>query len=374
MPESSGDENDSRTASFGQQRNRVNSDNSSGSSRPSSSQHPNKRQKRASQTTAGGGDARDFVPQGAMFSANSLEIDPDSTSSSGSSNDHDDRKSGDEHDNVNPSQVAAASNPHAGSTAPAINWNQGSRRAIRTTLGGRKNANTNDNNKKPEPQESKSDAQFEAVNGTFWRSRSDSASTGDGNQKGEDQDQDMEEGEVHDENGTAEAGSARMDSSGDSDDSESLDSRADDSIMLNIGDRSAEEQNGQAAANEDDDYDPEFNPALDESLANGNASGVQNGTTTNSSKEEAMRSVTQTYPTAPAVMVDLVGDDKDIQARFMYWKGMIDHQSPVCCTECLQEGHIAQVCPSKEVCSHWLLLNEYLKIDRLIVCALWCLE
>lgn len=358
MPESSGDENDSRTASFGQQRNRVNSANSSGSSRPSSSQHPNKRQKRASQTPADSGDARDFVPQGATFSATSLEVDPDSTSSSGSSNEHEGEGEGegdDNDDNVNPSQVAAASNPHAGSTAPAINWNQGSRRAIRTTLGGRRNANANDNNKKPEPQESKSDAQFEAVNGAFWRSRSDSASTGDGKQKDgdRDQDQDMEEGEVHDENRTAEAGSSRMDSSGDSDDSESLDSRADDSIMLNIGGRPAEKQNGQAATNEEeDDYDPEFNPALDESLANGSASGVRNGTTTDSSKEEAMRSVTQTYPTAPAVMVDLVGDDMDIQARYMYWRGMIDHQSPVCCTECLQEGHIAQVCPSKEVCSH----------------------
>lgn len=341
MPGSSGEDNDSRTASVGLQRNRVNNGNNASlqNSQDHNSARPHKRQKRG-KGNKDDGEVRDFVPQGATFSANSLQVDPDSTSSSGSDSADSADSTSDEGESDGSDGEPSPKNPNAGTTAPAINWNQGSKRAVRTTLGRRTGADT----KKPE--ESNANSQFEAVNGAYWRSRSDSASTGNGEKK--DGDEDMEEGEVH-ENGTA--GAAPIDS--DSDDSESLDSRADDSIMLNIGSRPAGKQNGQVGTDDDDDdYDPETHPILDQPIANGSSSGIQNESAPESSKEEAFHNFTQLYPTAPALMSSLVPKDMEIQDRFMYWTGPEgDIYSSVVCTECLQKGHIARVCPSKEVSS-----------------------
>lgn len=335
MPGSSEEDNDSRTASVGLQRSRVNNGNNQ--SLQDSTARPHKRQKRG-KGNKDDGEVRDFVPQGATFSANSLQVDPDSTSSSGSDSADSADSTSDEGESDGSDGEPSPKNPNAGTTAPAINWNQGSKRAVRTTLGRRTGVDT----KKPE--ESTANSQFEAVNGAYWRSRSDSASTGNGEKK--DGDEDMEEGEVH-ENGTA--GAAPIDS--DSDDSESLDSRADDSIMLNIGSRSAGKQNGQVGTDDDDDdYDPETHPILDQPIANGRSSEIRNETAPESSKEEAFHNFTQLYPTAPALMSSLVLKDMEIQDRYMYWTGPEgDIYSPVVCTECLRKGHIARVCPSKEV-------------------------
>lgn len=302
---------------------------SSNHSSRNSSQRPSKRQRRG-RRDANENEVHDFVPRGATFSANSLEVDPDDASSSGSDSTTDVKKQ-------------SRSNPYAGTTAQAVNWNQGNRRAIRTTLGGRRGAGNNNQKKLENPEENKSNAQFEAVNGAYWRSNSASASSSDGHgdSKGNEEN-DTEEGEVH-EDETADV--PPMDTSGESDDSESLDSKADESIMLNIGSRPSEGANGQVAMDEDDDYDPESHQVLDISFD----SGPQNGGAIESTKEGAIRNFSLRYPTAPAVMLDLVGEDKDIQSRFWYWKRIEDVQAPVCCTECLQEGHIAQVCPSKEV-------------------------
>ncbi|OJJ82919.1 zinc knuckle domain protein [Aspergillus glaucus CBS 516.65] len=325
MPGSSEEENDSRTASVGLQRTRVQNQDS----------HPNKRQRRTRGNSANS-DVRDFVPQGGTFSAKPLEVDQDDTSSSGSDSD-----SGSNWSDANP-------NPYAGTTSQAVNWNQGNKRAIRTTLGGRGKAN---NNKKPEPQpqpepEKESDAQFDAVNGAYWRSRSESVSTGNGDNDKKDEGQDLEEGEVNED-------APALDTSGDSDDSESLDSEADDSILLNLG----QKENGHAATYENDDYDPEMQPFVGVVISNGTPGkqGKQNGTATDASKEETIRIFTQRYPSPPAVMTDLVQEDKDFQIRFMYWSESKDPQIPISCTECMQEGHIAQVCPSKECthCSAW---------------------
>lgn len=349
MAQSSGDEGDSRTASVARQRSSANKGNggSSHSSR-SSSQHRNKRQRRV-RGDAGKGDVRDFVPRGATFSANGLgdELE-DETSSSGEDDDEDDKK--------------PQTNPYAGTTAQAVNWNQGSLRSVKTSLGGRRNMkNQKPENKKPEggpegnkPEdnepESKANAQFDAVNGAYWRSRS--ASTSENGKTGE-KDNDTEEGEVH-EDETAD--NPRPQSSGDSDDSESLDSRADEAIMLNIGSRPDEKPNGEVSS--DDDYDPENQPILEISMTNGET-WSSNGDAAKT-KEDAIRAFSRRYPTAPAVMHDLVGNDKLIQSRFWYWKQIEDVQAPVSCIECLAEGHIADVCPSKEVipfCSvYWCFL------------------
>ncbi|OJJ40407.1 hypothetical protein ASPWEDRAFT_22589 [Aspergillus wentii DTO 134E9] len=344
MPGSSGDDNDSRTASVGGQRTRGN-----GSTEPSrqNSQDPisNANNKKRRRGKTGDRETRDFVPQGGSFSANPLQVDPDSTSSSGSDSSSDKEESDNSDDgSADPSK----DNPHAGSTAPAINWNKGRKSAVRTTLGGRAN----------KAAESKPVSQFDAVNGKYWRSGSASASSDA--EEAKNRDEDMEEGEVDE----SSAGSDQMHDSGDSDDSESLGSEADDSIMLNIGSRSqgnspSKNQNGQASL-DNDGSDPEARPA---SLLNGSASHAQNGIieTPVQTKEGALQSFSKRYPTAPTALADLERKDMEVQARFMFYDrdiNDIDLQLPVACTECLREGHLAEVCPSRE-CVHCGAWNQH---------------
>jgi protein AIR1/2 len=325
----SGDEADSRTASFGAQRARKNTPSSRAQSGDDS--RPTKKRRHNRSRTAS--DLSDFVPKGASFTANSLEVDPDDTSSSGSDSDSASDKS-------DAQDVPAPINPHAGSTAPAISWNQGKKTAVRTTLGKRKagsqvpSPSIPQSQPEPEPQpqtnggtadttvNGSSAKQFKAVNGTYWRSRSASASSED--------DEGSEEGEVH--------------TGSDSDDSE-LDSEADDSLMLNIGTK----EDGV------DGYDPE-SLLKGKSHTNGHANGQPNGDTSDSvqteSKEEAFKRFSQKYPTAPVCLLDLQQDDMDVQAKFVYWDrdvNDIDLQLPVGCIECLRQGHMAEVCPTKEV-------------------------
>jgi protein AIR1/2 len=327
----SGDEADSRTASFGAQRARKNTPSSRAQSGDDS--RPTKKRRRNRSRTAS--DLSDFVPKGASFSAVSLEVDPDDTSSSGSDSDSASDKS-------DAQDVPAPVNPHAGSTAPAISWNQGKKTAVRTTLGKRKagsqvpSPSIPQAQPEPEPQlqpqtngntavsteNGTSAKQFKAINGTYWRSRSASASSED--------DEGSEEGEVN--------------TGSESDDSE-LDSEADDSLMLNIGTK------GDGM----DDYDPE-SLLMGKSPANGLANGQSNGNAGDSvqteSKEDAFKRFSQKYPTAPVCLLDLQQDDMDIQAKFVYWDrdvNAIDLQLPVGCIECLRQGHMAEVCPTKEV-------------------------
>ena len=336
----SGDEADSRTASFGAQRARKNTPSSRAQS--GSDSRPTKKRRRNRSRT--GSDLNDFVPRGASFSANSLEVDPDDTSSSGSDSD-------DVSDKSDAEDVPTLANPHAGSTAPAISWNQGTKSAVRTTLGKRKKAGSQAPSQsipqsesepqlqaQPQPQVNKSTAhstvngtsaqQFKAVNGTYWRSRSASVTSGD--------EEGLEEDEVN--------------SASDSDDSE-LDSEADDSLMLNIGTK----EDGL------DDYDPDT-LLMEKDFSHGHVNGQSNGKSSQSflgsdpvqteSKEEAFKRFSTKYPTAPLSLLDLQQDDMDIQAKFVYWDrdvNAIDLQLPVGCIECLRQGHLAEVCPTKEV-------------------------
>jgi protein AIR1/2 len=318
-----GDEADSRTAAVGAQRGRRKA---AARSSQNTNTRPTKRQRR--NEPAAFRALEDFVPRGASFSEKPLEVDPDETSSSGS-----DSESEGDSDHSEASSKPATANPHAGSTAPSVSWNQGRKNAVRTTLGKRKT--------QPEPEATS--AQFKAVNGTYWRSRSGSASSAgsitakkeDGQSK---EDSASEEGEIN--------------SVSDSDDSESLDSEADDSIMLNIGTK-----HEQAA----DEYDPE-SLDLSQGLANGHTNGTSKAKGADSlldinpsaaqSKEEAFQHFSRKYSTAPVTLVDLNKTDLEKQAMFLYWDRDIhtlDLQLPVGCIECFRQGHMAEVCPTKEV-------------------------
>lgn len=308
----SGDDADSRTAAVGAPRPRSNAP----SMHSDTSSRPTKRQRRTA--SRDNRDVKDFVPRGAAFSAQSLEVDPDETSSSGSSSNSSDDDA--------PEPTAA--NPNAGSTAPVISWNQGKRNAVRTTLGQPK-ANGAGTGAGANGAAAK---QFNSVNDKYWRPRSSSVSSGEGRRANQATNSDMDED-------TSDEDDDEEDSQSDSDDSDSLDSEEDDSIMLNIGTKSQ---------GTPDNHGP------DPAIANGgrvNGSAHQLSPVT--SKEQAFQAFSRKYPTAPVALGDLTPSDFETQCVFVYWdrpRANLDVQLPVGCIECLQQGHLADVCPTKEVC------------------------
>jgi len=348
MPDSSGDEADSRTASFGLQRSRPNipsaHNSNDGDSRPA------KRQRRS--RSRAGHDVKDFVPRGASFSEHSLEVDPNDTSSSGSRSD-----SSDDSDESDAPSNPPSANPHAGSTAPAISWNQGKKAAVRTTLGKRKAQPTNGT------ASNNTADQFKAVNSTYWRTRSASVSSGasdapeitGGQDKGEESNE-LEEGEV--------------DSRSESDGAVSSNSEADDSIMLNLGAKNA------------NDSTPAEALLAQHPHTNGNENGQTNGVakaplvnTESGSKEDAFQRFSSKYPAAPIALVDLNQEDFETQARYVHWAldiNAIDLQLPVVCIECQRAGHLAEVCPTKEVYTSPIDHSQHYA-DQ-VVRTLWCME
>ncbi|RAH72181.1 zinc knuckle domain protein [Aspergillus aculeatinus CBS 121060] len=343
------DDGDSRTAAVGQ----LNGSSVRSSRQSSHDPNPNPRKRQRRNGAADDRKVQDFVPQGATFSANSLEVDPDDeTSSSGSDSESVGTSSSEEEgDAADKPQSAAAAGAAA---APPVSWNKGSKSAIRTSLRGSRNAA--EENQKPAA------SKFDAVNDKFWRSRS--ASTSSVSDRGHaaldksDRDDEMEEGEVDEAESSAD--SSHMQGSVDSDDSDSLDSEADDSILLNIGERGpgqnlGQTQDGILTPDGDDEYEP---------VTNGyKRRGAQDDLidSPKMSKEDAHRRYSQRYPTAPSVLADLHREDMDFQAKYRFYDrdiNAIDLQLPIACTECLQEGHLAEVCPSKE-CVHCNAWNEH---------------
>ncbi|KAL1855934.1 hypothetical protein Plec18170_003801 [Paecilomyces lecythidis] len=332
MPDSPGDDNDSRTASVGLQRARTSS--SSGASRASShdSSIGKGRPRKKRQTDRS--DIRDFVPQGTKFSAIPLDAEPDSTSSSGSdassSNDSGNEDAGEQN-----------RQPPLGGSAPAINWNQGSKSAIRTTLGGRVS----------KPERNVTTSSFDEVN-KFWHSRSASVTSAE--EEGEevtsshnkDSKVDSPDVELKDTN-TAPSGQGPYFVH--SDDSESGEvSEGDDSIMVNVGARpgnTMESQGHTGRANGTAVAHTQYGSTTT------NGSGA-NEKSTPHSKEDSFQSFSSKYPTPPSTLSDLVHEDLQIQVKYLFYgrdEGDLDLTLPVTCTECFQEGHLAEVCPSKEV-------------------------
>jgi protein AIR1/2 len=318
MTNSSDEEVDSRTALVGAPRVRANPRSTSRSASNDSNSRPAKRQRRSRNKKDS--DLSDLVPRGANFSKHALPVDPDSTSSSGSSSDSSENSDSDAQPDT------ASANPHEGNTTPAISWNQGRKAAVRTTLG-----------KRSAPSEKTT--QFEAVNDKYWRSRSESVSSAIPGAE-EPQAKKVKASDQSDEEDELEEG--EIDSKSESDDSDSLDSEADDSILLNIGDKMDGVDDG-------NNYDP-ATLALQHASSNINVNGSSHGSP---SKEEAFRQFSRKYPTAPTALIDLNQHDLEIQANYVHFDKNIhdiDLRLPISCVECQREGHMADICPSKEVC------------------------
>lgn len=379
MPDIPSDDEDSRIASLGAQRNRgsasanASRSGSNNSSRHASREPPHKRRRRGRGSQSA--DVQDFVPKGGKFSAHSLEVDPGTESTSASesdsgsgSEDSSSSSSESESESENDIEKGVRSDVRsANASAPAPNWNKTGRGVIRTSLRSRQNGNANTNANTGSESQPAAAKKPELVNGTHGGSRSPSVALGEGEKKGSDQGEDdtaalaendvqMEEGEVNGDQESTAGSHSPM--SADSDDSESLDSEADDSIMLNIGSRGhGRSQNDAISISDDgeaDDYDPE---ALTISQSAGpvdifdNQNGTPNGSAADS-KEGALLRCAQKYPNAPSTLADLCQEDMELQAKIVFYDRHINDinlQLPIVCMECLREGHLTEVCPTKEV-------------------------
>ncbi|OKL64508.1 hypothetical protein UA08_00463 [Talaromyces atroroseus] len=350
MPGTSDDEDDSRTASVGLARVRVTTSdppNSKDSSRKKGSRKKGRSKKNV---------FHDFVPKGGKFSATPLAVDPENSTSSSRSNSL-------ESDEGSEQKM----NKRQRTNAPAINWNQASRSTIRTSLGTRPTLTGVKKQAK---------SAFDAVNDKYFRSRSASVS----------------DEEAHEDNHT-DAAKAGQNTNGDSktyyvDDSDGSDtgedSEGDDSMMLNIGQQGG--GNGPVLARDDsvNDSTPPFvldtSPNLGLASANTSINQVEqqqkekldireNGSVLSDhsltqlppqSKAEAFAEFAALYKTWPVILADLEIKDLEIQNRFFYYNSSIhdlDLTKPISCTECLKEGHLAFICPSKECknCGSWNL-------------------
>lgn len=196
----------------------------------------------------------------------------------------------------------------------AGNWNNVRKGAVRTSLRGQKTANVMPNS-------------FQEVNAKFWRSRSASASSSDF--------------EVTDRK-------ARRGKNGD-DDSRSDNEHTDSSISEGeIG------NDNSIVLNMDPIPTTENRPDAEVVTSQFTPSDPKDPTSVvDISKEEALRSFNKKYQSQPRVLRDLTHQDLEVQAKYLYYKvdsiELLDLGLPVGCTDCLGEGHLAEICPLKEV-------------------------
>ncbi|EEP80314.1 predicted protein [Uncinocarpus reesii 1704] len=275
-----------------------------------------------------GDDLQDFIPRGAAFTSASLPVDVGSNSNSDQSSD----ESGCDY---SPSAMDDASaQPQSNSTMqPAVNWNKVTGSTIRTSLraSGGPSAPAQDS--------------FDSVNGKYWRSESTPVSENGGPQPDA----------IAQNGGAGNQADTAIVISEDSD--IESDAAADNSIMLNLSTPSQ--------------HLTEEKPNSLQALAvqtNGSREIPQQGTNQQPSAREdlgphgqgitdksvAIESFNSKYPSPPHTLVDLSREDRDIQIKYIYYnrdpKG-VDLNLPIGCTDCLAEGHLAEICPDKE-CKH----------------------
>lgn len=343
MVDSSGDENDSRTASVGQQR---------GHTAKFSNQvimDENLGQKQANEELRiRGKDTHDPVP------------DSESTTSSESSGD-----SSSENESARPRPFRVEKPRDIARTA--INWNQGSRRAIRTSLrervpksGGNTPKSSLESNAEKPCYFSDSSAYSSvsvAEKGDIGASPRASLRNAAGSYPAD--------GGQTTGGGPSQSGSKQC-FADESDDSESGDlSEGGDSILLNLNSRNEMpglQGSGDSQLHDGQLFQEDTCPDLLYELMNGFQSEQTaavmsdknaDGKRTAQSKEDALRSFSLKYATPPTILADLDEQDLKVQSQFFFYhrdaEKKMDLKQPISCTECLQRGHLAATCESKEV-------------------------
>lgn len=244
-----------------------------------------------------------------------------------------------------------------GGVQPTISWNPVNKGAIRTRL--RSSAAAAQPASQPQPQSQPQPAStsnsFEAVNGRYWRGRSASASSVDPHGENPINGQKKQsQGE------TARTPNVISDSSDEWEAGE-ID-EGDDSIVLNMGavdtagafDAASK---GNAIGGSDDmDIDDvsgrgaQVNGRLDNAfpqvLTPDELAAHQKN------KDAATRSFNLKYRTPPQTLSNLHRDDLERQAKYIFYTKPVeglDLNLPIRCTDCLKEGHLAEICPDKEV-------------------------
>lgn len=337
MLDSSGDEIDSRTASVGRQRGHTKFF--------ITDEAPGQKQGNA-ELRIGGKDVRDLVP------------DAESSSSSQPS-DH--SCSENESATTRPRPFQTEKSKDIARTA--INWNQGSYRTIRTSLRDRvpkSGGNTPKSDVEPNTEK------------PYYYSDTDTSEPGGDTGASPGASLRNATGSYHADGGQTIGGGPVQSSSkqcfvDESDDSESGDlSEGGDSILLNLNSRN--EMPGLQGSRDSQLHDAQLfqedtRPDLLYELMNGfqseqAAAAISDtnadGKRTEQSKEDAIRIFAQKYTTPPTTLADLDEKDLKIQSQlFSYNRDVgkkIDLKQPISCTECLKQGHLGAVCPSKEVC------------------------
>ncbi|KAK2741167.1 hypothetical protein FQN55_008430 [Onygenales sp. PD_40] len=354
---------DSRTASVGFLQGRGKDASNSGSRKTASTGSSNKRRARKIRRLARR-EMQDFVPKGTSFTSTSLAVeDEDSSSPSQRTDNTGDDSSADRA--RAPSPVARA--PPAG-IAPSMNWNKVGKSAIRTALRGRGQAGTAN---------AAAATSFDAINGKYWRSRSASASTTGSN----DQNHSDKTKQGLNYNGRESSGPSldvdlAVASKGEtqySADFSDMDSGevtdTNDDIVLNlscppkpgaIGSNIVGISNGQLRQ----ENGTGTNDAIDVKMGSQDETGgpANPVATDNASleafskgpKATAIKSFRSRYSSNPVTLADLTRKDLEIQAKYAFYnlaREELDLSLSVRCIDCMKDGHLSEVCPSKE-CEH----------------------
>ena len=249
----------------------------------------------------------------------------------------------DEDQLTEPTAHSHSQNPNGG-IQPSVSWNKSDRGAIRTKLrpvGVEKSAKA-------------SGISFEEVNSTYWRRRSASMSGSDHHHRlrGErPKSQEYNDAQarlpiVIDSSSGSEAGEI---------------TEGEDEMVLNMD---AVGQAGEAAGTtyhaelaEDKgahggQNEKNLESASQKSLATNGTEAPHDIMSAQSLKEAAIRAFNDKYRVDPQTLADLHREDLELQAKYIFYNvtiDMLDLRRPITCTECLKEGHLADVCPNKEV-------------------------
>lgn len=248
---------------------------------------------------------------------------------------------------------------------PAVQWNKGSKSAIRTTLGGRGSAS-----RASTPNQSQAGAVDEK-----GQSSSSSTSVPDpGNHMPEVQNEIQDTTNITKESDSiARAEDQPPHTMSISDGSESGEvTEGDDDIVLNLSGRNEgpvihDDQTDRMEPSEKAQQSPshgqgdqvngrqtQINGSVESHRTDADSNrDIISSFPTDPSKENAIRAQALKYRVQPTVLADLSLDDLEIQAKYIFYKldtRDIDLSLPIKCINCRKEGHLAEICPDKEVC------------------------
>ncbi|KAK2733143.1 hypothetical protein FQN57_002293 [Myotisia sp. PD_48] len=311
---------DSRTASVG---NLQSKKKNKPSRRPQiKSKKRNKRKKNEEQH-----EIQEFVPKGASFTASTFAMDTSSSSS------NQDTAAPNHNTNLVPPQNSSNSFPPTTSeNLVGVNWNNVQKNSIRTSL------------RRKELKTDHLASSFAAVNTKYWRSRSESASSS--NSK-------VQHG-LLDTNGKVEFD---LEMSGD-DDSDQSDLSAGignrDSLVINMDGLEKANELADCTSSSDSPEPTSLSSTNTGGLAARNSAQLDGTLEISTSKEDAFCAFESKYSIYPKILADLKPEDLKTQAKYIFYNvplESLDQSLPIRCTDCTQEGHLADTCPGKE-CEH----------------------